>query len=280
MMEACHFKMPAEIARQMIEIARERDVSVGQILRDLIAQEIERAAQGRSPLTPEQRRFEALRVDLMPDVQASESWQALQARLRAKGYEMRLDGNVLALHSYPKGHRTCMASDLGLAHDDLARRMGEAFPGHPARASARPDGALAGASVNAAPASSPAAPYPDPPRPLHEAYAPQPHAPHAADSHAPYAYATEPHAPQPMPGHQPPPSYHEPHHEPHTNTAPGGLHLSDPARASAPPAPASTRPARKPPAPQPAKAALAATGTARSDPRLPPSWLTARTAAE
>ncbi|MDQ2094128.1 hypothetical protein [Rhodalgimonas zhirmunskyi] len=309
MMEACHFKMPAEMARQMIEIARERDVSVGQILRDLIAQEIERAAQGRSPLTPEQRRFEALRVDLMPDVQASESWQALQARLRAKGYEMRLDDNVLALHSYPKGHRTCLASDLGLAHEDLSRRMGEAFPGRPDPASA-PTGMTNGPASVPPPAASYPAPQTASPH-AHETYAPQsyPQQTYQQPHYPPELHQTDPYAAAPAPGH------HAPQHTPHqvlghlamsdagphvnhgapTRTAPGGLHLSEPVRAPASLASRGTPTAHR--TPQQATPATQSTarsapnsashsapkpaGPERNDPRLPPSWLTAaRTAAE
>ena len=46
-METCHFKMHPEMSRAIIAIARVRDVTVGQILRDLVAEEIRRHHDAR-----------------------------------------------------------------------------------------------------------------------------------------------------------------------------------------------------------------------------------------
>lgn len=131
MLEICQFKMHAELKRQIIAIADARDVSVGQILRDLIAKEIDRHHRAKPPVRADERLVAPLRVRLAQDLGESENWSEMQSRLRTKGYELRAAGGGLALYTYPSGARVCKASELGFSYSRLMRRMNAPFPDHP-----------------------------------------------------------------------------------------------------------------------------------------------------
>lgn len=131
MMEPCHFKMHPEMSRAIIAIARERDVTVGQILRDLVAAEIRRHHDAKPPIRADERLIAPLRARLANCLAHPETWDAVQAALRSKGYELRAAGGGLALHAHPSGARICKASELGFSYARLMRRIGAPFPGHP-----------------------------------------------------------------------------------------------------------------------------------------------------
>ena len=131
MLEPCHFKMHTEMSRQIIAIARERDVTVGQILRDLVAKEIERHHRTSPPARADERLVAPLRARLAKDLAEGRDWNDIQARLHRKGYELRAAGGGLALHTHPAGLRVCKASDLGFSYSRLVHRLGATFPGHP-----------------------------------------------------------------------------------------------------------------------------------------------------
>lgn len=130
-MESCHFKMHPEMSRAIIAIARERDVTVGQILRDLVSTEIRRHQKARPSERTDERLVAPLRARLAPSLAHAPTWDDLQADLRRKGYDLRPAGGGLALHSHPSGERVCKASDLGFSYSRLLHRIGAPFPGHP-----------------------------------------------------------------------------------------------------------------------------------------------------
>ncbi|MEZ5716528.1 MAG: hypothetical protein R3D85_16120 [Paracoccaceae bacterium] len=119
------------MSRAIIAIARERDVTVGQILRDLVAQEIRRHQDARPSARMDERLVAPLRARLAGDLAHAPDWDALQSALRRKGYDLRPAGGGLALHAHPSGDRVCKASDLGFSYSRLMHRIGAPFPGHP-----------------------------------------------------------------------------------------------------------------------------------------------------
>ena len=145
MMETCHFKMHPEMSRAIIAIARVRDVTVGQILRDLVTEEIRRHHDARPSVRMDEQLVapllgrlptqsparQCLRARLAPLLAHAPDWEHLQADLRDTGYELRPAGGGLALHAYPAGERICKASDLGFSYSRLMHRIGAPFPGHP-----------------------------------------------------------------------------------------------------------------------------------------------------
>lgn len=123
-------KMPQEMLRAVAGLAKARDVTVGQLIRDLLAREISRACNARPPIRADERLVAPLRARLAAALAGARDWQDLQARLMAKGYALRAAGGGLALHDRPGDRRLCKASELGFSYSRLMRRFNAPFPGH------------------------------------------------------------------------------------------------------------------------------------------------------
>jgi len=111
--------------RAACDLARARDQTVGQVVRDALAAELRRACRkqrGASRLAP-------VRARIARDLADAANWSDLILRLRARGYELRSSGGGLALFSGANGERICKASDLGPGYGALMRRFGGPFPG-------------------------------------------------------------------------------------------------------------------------------------------------------
>jgi len=130
MQERIEMKMHTDMLRAASQIARARDVTVGQLVRDLLAREISRA-HAKPPVRADERLVAPLRARLAPDLADAADWGDLQARLCAKGYILRAAGGGLALHDWPGERRICKASELGFSYARLMRRLRAPFPGHP-----------------------------------------------------------------------------------------------------------------------------------------------------
>lgn len=113
--------------RAACDLARARDLTVGQVIRDALASELRKARRRRTlerSLTP-RRKAQIARV-----IAESQSWDDLDQRLKAIGARFRPAGGGLALHSFPGGEKLCTASDLGESYGALMRRFGDPFPEH------------------------------------------------------------------------------------------------------------------------------------------------------
>ncbi|MHA7850684.1 hypothetical protein [Roseovarius sp.] len=130
MLERIEMKMHVDMLRAASALARQRDVTVGQLVRDLLAREITRA-HARPPIRADERLVAPLRARLEDDLAHAAGWEDLQARLQAKGYVLRASGGGLALHDWPGDRRICKASELGFSYARLMRRFGAPFPDHP-----------------------------------------------------------------------------------------------------------------------------------------------------
>lgn len=111
-------------------IAREDDVSVGQIIREAINRDIRRRAEAKTPVRADERLVAPLRALLADDFAYSRNWEDLQKRLLAKGYRLAEAGGGLILQAHDSGHRLCKASELGYSYSALLRRFDCVFPGH------------------------------------------------------------------------------------------------------------------------------------------------------
>jgi len=130
MLERIEMKMHVDMLRAASALARRRDITVGQLVRDLLAREITRA-HARPPIRADERLVAPLRARLAEDLAHATGWDDLQARLRAKGYVLRASGGGLALQDWPGDRRICKASELGFSYARLMRRFGAPFPEHP-----------------------------------------------------------------------------------------------------------------------------------------------------
>ncbi len=124
-------KLQEPLLRAAETLAKQRDVSVGQVVRDALAAELKRNTRpARTSARTEEQLLAPLRSLLAADLGQARGWTDLQARLRAKGYVLREAGGGLALHDFPQGRRLCKASELGHSYASLMRRFNAPFPGH------------------------------------------------------------------------------------------------------------------------------------------------------
>jgi CubicO group peptidase (beta-lactamase class C family) len=129
-METVQFKISEDMMRVGAMLAREEDITLGQLIRNLLAKEISRRKNARPPNRADEHLVAPLRARLAPDFAYAKTWDDLQKRLQAKGYELRPAGGGLALHRHPSGPRVCKASELGFACSKLVERFRMSFPGH------------------------------------------------------------------------------------------------------------------------------------------------------
>jgi len=131
-MDSVTVKLTREMREIAERLAKSRDVSLGQVLRDALSAEVRRSvrAAARTPNRAEEQLLGPLRVLLAAEFAQAMGWADLNARLEAKGYALREAGGGLALHTHPGGLRCCKASELGHSYADLMRRFGTPFPGH------------------------------------------------------------------------------------------------------------------------------------------------------
>lgn len=119
-----------EVHRAAKALAADRDISMGQLVRDLLAREITRTRNAKPPARADERLLAPLRARLADDLAHATGWADLDTRLNAKGYALRAAGGGLALHDHPGGRRLCKASELGFSYARLMRRFGAPFSGH------------------------------------------------------------------------------------------------------------------------------------------------------
>lgn len=129
-MERVTLQLPLDMLRVAQRIARDQDITVGQLVRNLLAREISRINPARPPNRADEQLVAPLRARLANDLAFSETWEDLQSRLMLKGYKLHPAGGGLALHLHPGGERVCKASELGYGYGRLLSRFNTSFPGH------------------------------------------------------------------------------------------------------------------------------------------------------
>lgn len=129
-MDRVEFKIHREMRIALLKIARDQDVTPGQILRKVLAKEITRHTHARPPVRADEQLIAPLRARLANDLAHATCWADLKTRLNRKGFELREAGGGLALHVLPGGERVCKASELGFSYGRLMRRFRQPYPGH------------------------------------------------------------------------------------------------------------------------------------------------------
>lgn len=129
-----HFRLPDPMFKAAESLAKEADISVGQLVRTALEAEIKRrSSPAKTPNRADEQLLASLRRLLARDLAIADSWGELARRLAEKGYEFREAGGGLALHSLCEGQRLCKRSELGYAYRDFMRRFKMPFPGHSQR---------------------------------------------------------------------------------------------------------------------------------------------------
>ncbi|WP_457649744.1 ribbon-helix-helix domain-containing protein [Profundibacter sp.] len=128
-MESVLVKLPATTLEALNRIARQEDVSVGQIIRNALNRDFRRREKAKKPVRADERLVAPLRALLADDFAYAESWTDLQNRLAGKGYSLREAGGGLCLHRQ-NGEQICKGSELGYGYASLMRKFQRPFPGH------------------------------------------------------------------------------------------------------------------------------------------------------
>lgn len=124
-------RLPEALHGEARRLALAQDITMGQLVRDLLAREVARRHRARPPVRADERLVAPLRARLAGDLAHASDWGDLQRRLRARGYVLRAAGGGLALHDWPGNRRLCKASDLGFSYSRLMSRFRAPFPDIP-----------------------------------------------------------------------------------------------------------------------------------------------------
>lgn len=126
-------------------LCRERDETPGAVLRDLVRLEVKRtdSRKARRNEVPDERLLVRLRLLVAEALAVSDSWGELHMALVQRGLKFVPAGGGLVLADADTGNTLAKSSQVGPAYQNLVRRFGAGFPGHPLpgiaiRALARP----------------------------------------------------------------------------------------------------------------------------------------------
>jgi predicted transcriptional regulator len=130
-MQSFSVVLPPDLVQKLETAAARRDVTPGQIIRELLVREFSRSAANKPNRADEQLVARLQRL-LASDMASATSWNDIQSRLAGHGYQLRPAGGGLTLHD-ARGRRLCKSSELGFAYSRLVRKFGAPMPGHPHR---------------------------------------------------------------------------------------------------------------------------------------------------
>lgn len=129
-----------EMANDVQEIAKERDITVGALVRTALTEFIEQGRAStknsgaeRLPSDPAPRpepEREWLKATVARAVQAARDWQQLQENLGIENIEIAPKGGGLTIRWADTKEDICKASDAGFGYSKLIRKFGSGFPGH------------------------------------------------------------------------------------------------------------------------------------------------------
>lgn len=118
------------LLRAARDVALAREISIEQLLKDSLADELARHhRKARSPIRADERLIALMRAKLSEDFAFARDWSDLLVRLRRHDIVLREAGGGLALFGANNGARICKASDVGFSLNTLARRFRAPFPG-------------------------------------------------------------------------------------------------------------------------------------------------------
>ncbi|MDF1726305.1 MAG: hypothetical protein P1U53_01020 [Sulfitobacter sp.] len=131
LLETVTVKLPPTLRSDAERLAEAQDVSIGHLVRHLLAREVNRRLNAKQPNRHDEQLIAALQALLARDMALALSWADLAQRLARHGYEVRPSDGGLTLHRCSDGARLCKGSELGFAYRSLVTRFRAAMPDHP-----------------------------------------------------------------------------------------------------------------------------------------------------
>lgn len=130
-LETVTLRLPQTLLRDAGSVASAQDVTIGHLVRQLLAKEVARRINPKMATRADEGLVAALQALLAHDMAEAGDWDELETRLARHGYELRPAGGGLTLHKKSCGTRVCKGSELGFAYRSLVRRFGVGMPDHP-----------------------------------------------------------------------------------------------------------------------------------------------------
>lgn len=128
--EQISLRLPPALLRAARDVAADRDLTLGELIRVALQAELKRGPRlATPPDRAEERRIAMIRARFAEDFAYAQTWQELQTRLQAKGAYLQEAGGGLVVSTWPAGQRLCKASQVGASIAQLARRFRAPFPG-------------------------------------------------------------------------------------------------------------------------------------------------------
>lgn len=128
--EQISLQLPLALLRAARDVAADRDLTLGELIRVALQAELKRGSRlATPPDRAEERRIAMIRARFAEDFAYAQTWQELQTRLKAKGAYLQEAGGGLVVSTWPTGQRLCKASQVGASIAQLARRFRAPFPG-------------------------------------------------------------------------------------------------------------------------------------------------------
>lgn len=133
MTQLAPFPCDPQLWQRFLAACHSRGESPAAVLRDLVRLEVQRVERraARSDAVIDEQLLGRLRLLVAEALYASHSWGQMQAALRARGLQYVPAGGGLNLIDPETGEVLCKGSQVGPGHQDLVRRFGTGFPGHP-----------------------------------------------------------------------------------------------------------------------------------------------------
>ena len=130
-LETVTLKLPRQLLSEAGSVAAAQDVTIGHLVRHLLAKEVERRLNPKTSNRADEGLLAALQALLAKDMAEATGWDDLAERLARHGYELRPAGGGIVLHKKSCGTRVCKGSELGFAYRTLVQRFQTGMPGHP-----------------------------------------------------------------------------------------------------------------------------------------------------
>ena len=133
MTHSAPFPCDTQLWQRFLSACQSRNETPGSVLRDLVRLEVQRCERrsARSDDVIDEQLLGRLRLLVAEALFASNSWGQMQAALRARGLQYIPAGGGLNLIDPETGEVLCKGSQVGPGYQDLVRRFGAGFPGHP-----------------------------------------------------------------------------------------------------------------------------------------------------
>jgi hypothetical protein len=128
-MDHVTLKLDPGVLAAVERAAADDDVSVGQLIRHAITQELRRRRTAKTAIRADERFLAPLRALLADDFAYAKDWSDLQSRLLHKGYVLAESGGGLIVLD-TLSTRICKGSEIGHGYASLLRKFDAPFPGH------------------------------------------------------------------------------------------------------------------------------------------------------